>query len=659
MKTLNLYYTNRLSLLEFIEKNSIVSYKNILLQIFTGITDEVYLLKLIDMITTVIPHIKIIGTSTDGEISNANVTDYHIVLSFSLFDNTQIMTYSVETNTLGSYETAKDLIAQFETNRSAGVAISFTDGLSMNGEEYLNAFVEYDKNLKVSGGMAGDNSQFKKTIICTEERVLTAGAVIALLYNPNLIVRTYASFGWVSIGKILTITKAKDNIVYEIDHIKAIDTFTKYLGSAISNQLPRTGIDFPLVLQKGDLKIMRAVIGKGDDGELIFAGNLKEGDKVTFGYGNVETILREKTRLATSNTLYKSESIFVYSCMARKSMMGDSIKDELQPLYDISPISGFFTYGEFYYNKSLSKMELLNETMTLLSLSESEKLDIVEKPFLQMSPKNPQNEMLEALAHLISATTSELEEKNLALQKEIESNRLKDQQILQQSRLAQMGEMIAMIAHQWRQPLSAIASASLVLRMKAEMESCSKEDIIRKTDAISNYSQHLSATIDDFRDFFKPTKEKKEINFCRLVQSALKLIGTSLSNQKITVIQELNCKHSFITYPNELKQVILNLLKNAEDILIEKAISNPTIYIVTYEEGNNKVLEIRDNGGGVPKEIMDTIFNPYFSTKNNKNGTGLGLYMSKTIIEEHCNGLLSVHNDAKGAIFTISLQPFK
>ncbi len=659
MKTFNIYYTDTLSLIHFIEINSIKSSPNILLQIFTGIIDEEYIWKLIYNIKNIIPHINIIGASTDGEINNATVSDNKIVLSFSLFENTQIRTHFIEKSSLGSYQTAKDLIKKFDKNRSIAVAISFTDGLSMNGEEYINSLLEYDKNLIIAGGIAGDNSQFKKTIICTENQVLTHGAVIALLYNPDLIINTHASFGWVSIGKTLTITKAKDNIVYEIDQLKAIDTFSKYLGDDISNQLPRTGIAFPLVLQKGDLKIMRAVIGKGDNGELIFAGNLKEGDKVTFGYGNVEMILKEKEKLSISHVLNSSESMFIYSCMARKSIMGESIKDELEPLNNIAPISGFFTYGEFYFNKSLSKMELLNQTMTILSLSESKPLHVIKNLALQMSPKSPQNEMLEALTHLISQTTLELEEKNIALQEEMENNKRKDKQILQQSRLAQMGEMIAMIAHQWRQPLSAISSASLVLRMKAEMKNVSKEDIIRKTDAISNYSQHLSATIDDFRDFFKPTKEKKKTNFCLLIESALKIIGTSLHNHKIEVVKELNCDSSFVTYPNELKQVILNILKNAEDILIEKSIQTPQIYIITYIKDNNKILEIRDNGGGVPNEFIDTIFDPYFSTKDNKNGTGLGLYMSKTIIEEHCNGVLSVHNNKKGAIFTITLQPLK
>jgi hypothetical protein len=659
MKTFNTYYTSNSSLIDFIEKNSINSSPNILLQIFTGIIDENYIRDIIDTIVEYIPHIEIIGSSTDGEINDGVVSEKRVVLSFSIFDNTQIITHIVPKNPIGSYQTAKDMIEKFEKNRPIAVAISFTDGLSINGEDYLNGFLDYDRELIISGGMAGDNTNFTKTIIFDKSNIFSSGAVIALLYNPNLIVNTHASFGWVTIGKTLTITKAKDNIVYEIDGMKTIDTFSKYLGENIANQLPRTGIDFPLILKNGNLQVMRAVVGKGDNGELIFAGNLKEGDKVTFGYGNVEMILKAKDSLCASNVLNGSESIFVYSCMARKSLMGRSIKEELEPLSHLASISGFFTYGEFYFNRSKSKLDLLNQTMTILSLRESSSPMVIVKLAKEVLPKSRRNEMLEALAHLISQTTSELEENNIKLLQEIKSNKLKDKQLLQQSRLAQMGEMIAMIAHQWRQPLSAISSASLVLRMKAEIGDVPKDDIIRKTDAISEYAQHLSATIDDFRDFFKPTKEKREIDFCTLIKSALQIIGTSLSNHSIEVSQELNCKSSFVSYPNELKQVILNLIKNSEDIILEKEIENPVISISTYRDKDNRILEIRDNAGGVPEEIIETIFDPYFSTKNNKNGTGLGLYMSKTIVEEHCNGVLSVHNDDKGAVFTISLQPLE
>ena len=248
---------------------------------------------------------------------------------------------------------------------------------------------------------------------------------------------------------------------------------------------------------------------------------------------------------------------------------------------------------------------------------------------------------------------------NKKLQKEVQKAKIdlqeKQMQLQQQSRHAQMGEMISMIAHQWRQPLAAISSTSSAINLKAKLKKLDSDTAIELSDKISNYSQHLSQTIDDFREFFKPNKEKVEVNYTQLIKSVLDIIQVSIKNKNIRLEQELNCEDRFFTYPNEIKQVLLNLIKNAEDVLLEKEIKNPCIKIKSFKEKDKLILEISDNAGGIPKDIIDKIFDPYFSTKTKKDGTGLGLYMSKTIIEGHCNGKLNVKNDDFGAVFTIVL----
>ncbi len=240
---------------------------------------------------------------------------------------------------------------------------------------------------------------------------------------------------------------------------------------------------------------------------------------------------------------------------------------------------------------------------------------------------------------------------------EIEKSRKKDQQMIQQSRLAQMGEMIAMIAHQWRQPLSAISATSGALKIKANRGKADIEMITKFADNISEYAQHLSTTIDDFREFFQPNKVMQIVTFDEIVSGVLSIVKISLTNQKINVIEQIECDDRFEAFSNELKQVVLNLIKNAEDILIEKEIKDAFIKIYAFKDSNNNlILEISDNGGGIPEDIIDLIFDPYFSTKGQKDGTGLGLYMSKTIIEEHCNGELNVSNSDSGAVFQIVLQ---
>jgi len=232
----------------------------------------------------------------------------------------------------------------------------------------------------------------------------------------------------------------------------------------------------------------------------------------------------------------------------------------------------------------------------------------------------------------------------------------KDKMMFQQSRFAQMGEMISMIAHQWRQPLNFIGTTTAAIQFDVFFDKLDKDELIKHTDNIAKQSQYLSDTIDDFRNFFRNETGVEKISYNDLISSVLNIIGESIESKGIEIKKDLNCNCEFTTYSNELKHVIINIIKNAEDILLENKIKSPYIHIKTYEELNDRILSISDNGGGISKDIMMKIFDPYFSTKSKKNGTGLGLYMSKIIVEDHCNGLLQVNNTNDGAVFKIILK---
>ena len=239
---------------------------------------------------------------------------------------------------------------------------------------------------------------------------------------------------------------------------------------------------------------------------------------------------------------------------------------------------------------------------------------------------------------------------------EVKKNRVKDAHLVHQARLAQMGEMISMIAHQWRQPLASISAQSAHLLLKAKLGGIDKETLEKSSISISQQSQYLSETIDDFRDFFSPDKEKMLTSYTEVVKSVENIISSSIIGSDIKIVTDLSCEVEFESYPNELKQVILNLVKNAQDALIENNINNGLIEIKTYIDDNAQyILEVADNAGGIREDIREKIFDPYFSTKNKKDGTGLGLHMSKMIVEEHCNGKLNVRNKNNGAVFSISL----
>ncbi|MDA7818327.1 PAS domain-containing sensor histidine kinase [Sulfurimonas sp.] len=242
-------------------------------------------------------------------------------------------------------------------------------------------------------------------------------------------------------------------------------------------------------------------------------------------------------------------------------------------------------------------------------------------------------------------------------QKQLKAEKkLQDEQLLKQSRHAQMGEMISMIAHQWRQPLAAISATAATLQVEQELHGFEQESFNQQMKNITEYTQHLSQTIDDFRNFFKDEKSKANVSLESIVNDSISIIGDILKSKGIEVNVENTSDSTLYTYPNELKQVILNILSNAQEIIQEKEIDNPTIDIKIYKNNSKFCISIQDNAGGIPESIIEKLFEPYFTTKEKLNGSGLGLYMSKLIVEKHMQGKLSASNVGEGACFTIEVD---
>lgn len=251
----------------------------------------------------------------------------------------------------------------------------------------------------------------------------------------------------------------------------------------------------------------------------------------------------------------------------------------------------------------------------------------------------------------LSNTNSELEKQ---LQEEIQLRREKEDMLLQQTRQAAMGEMISMIAHQWRQPLTVIGMIADNISLDVMFETLDTQKLQSSLKDISDQTKYLSQTIDDFRQFFVPNKEKDTIFLHDCVEGALNIIEKNLISHNIEVIKNYEDLTKIDLYKNELIQVFINFLKNAQDAFEEKHIKNAKIELTIKEYDTSVECSIEDNAGGIPLEIQKNIFDPYFTTKNKKNGTGLGLYMSKSIIEDHSSGTIKVSNTDDGVIFTLS-----
>ncbi len=265
-------------------------------------------------------------------------------------------------------------------------------------------------------------------------------------------------------------------------------------------------------------------------------------------------------------------------------------------------------------------------------------------------------ELNSKLFHLDNTLLAFTTVRNITEKKRLEKARKEHEQLLiQQSKMAAMGEMIGAIAHQWRQPLNALAIMVQDLEDAFEFGELSKEYIDTKVSKAMSQINFMSKTIDDFRNFFKPNRAKVEFNPIKAINELLELISEQFKRHDIKInINEFEQKVLVFGFVNEFKQVILNILNNAKDAILEH--SNSGAIDVYFEINENKFLiHIKDSGGGIPEAIIDRIFEPYFTTKSDDKGTGVGLYMSNIIIEKNMGGKLKVCNGEKGAIFTIEL----
>mgnify|MGYP005986962821 CR=1 FL=1 len=231
--------------------------------------------------------------------------------------------------------------------------------------------------------------------------------------------------------------------------------------------------------------------------------------------------------------------------------------------------------------------------------------------------------------------------KNDIKEKILENDR-QQHMLAQQSKMAAMGEMLGNIAHQWRQPLSMITTAASGMKMQKEFDSLDDETFNRSVDNITNSAQYLSKTIDDFRNFFKTEKVSSHIKIASVLEKTLKLTKEQFKSNQIKEIEEIE---DFEIYgvENELIQALINILNNSRDVLLTKKYER-RIQINTYIKGDKGILKITDNGGGIKEDIIDKVFEPYFTTKHKAQGTGIGLYMTEEIIKKHLEASIRIKN---------------
>lgn len=286
-----------------------------------------------------------------------------------------------------------------------------------------------------------------------------------------------------------------------------------------------------------------------------------------------------------------------------------------------------------------------NQDITHIKLIEQELYEQTTHLEEEMAERETAQEELKLLNHsleeLVDAAVADL--------------RRKDQMLIQQSRLAAMGEMINNIAHQWRQPLNNIGLIVQNLQISFSAETITKEELESESGKAMAVIMHMSRTIDDFRNFFREDKEQQNFMVNKVVSHALEFVSAALENRNILVEVVADLEVSTTGYQNEYAQALLNIISNASEACFERHIQEPRILVRITTENGRSVVYIRDNCGGIPEDIMTKIFDPYFTTREPDKGTGIGLYMSKVIIEQNMNGKLTARNLDAGAEFRVEV----
>jgi PAS domain S-box-containing protein len=292
--------------------------------------------------------------------------------------------------------------------------------------------------------------------------------------------------------------------------------------------------------------------------------------------------------------------------------------------------------------KALVDMEISNWEYKMLNKDLKQEVEIRNKVESELKL---QKELLQEL------------NENLASQidQEVKKNREKDELMLLQSRQAAMGEMIGNIAHQWRQPLNAIGLMIYDLTDAFRFGEITNEYVDKSERDIKSVLEHMSRTIDDFRNFFKPNKEKQHFLLHEIVKTSVSFLDATLKNSGIRLITEVDKDIMLYGYSSEFAQVLLNIVNNSKDALQDHKPDKPVVRISGTVVQNKAIVVIVDNGGGIPADVIHKIYDPYFTTKEQGKGTGVGLYMSKTIIERNMGGSISVRNTRAGAEFKIEI----
>jgi PAS domain S-box-containing protein/diguanylate cyclase (GGDEF)-like protein len=407
MKLINYQFKTKNDLESFIDENLKEADISILIQVFSGDLNIDNVQQVLDSLKSKLPHAAIIGCSTAGEITAGLIKNNTIQISFSLFKKTNLqLFYYPQTNFTTGEKASAEIVSQ-----NTKAVIAFSEALKGDSERFLEGLASKKQNIPISGGNAGDNLLYEKTFVIYDDKIYFEGIVLCSLDSDSLYAHTNYSFSSVSIGTEMIVTKAVDNVIYEIDYTPVNKIYQYYLGDNILDDFPASAVEFPLLKTEGEMSVARVAKGMTEEGGFIYVGHFNNGDKVKFSITNNAEISSKSYDLYTNIMCNPVEATYVYSCAGRKIFPKECLDYELGLIEKIAPSSGFFSYGEFFH--STIKNQLLTVTTTTLSLSEADMIQSTDEVPETIDSSN----MLNSLIHLVNVSDKNLNQYKQLLDK--------------------------------------------------------------------------------------------------------------------------------------------------------------------------------------------------------------------------------------------------
>ena len=472
------------------------------------------------------------------------------------------------------------------------------------------------------------------------------------MHGENLTVELFQAFDWKPISKKKVITKVSGNSIMTLDDSSALDIYKKYFPNIQED--PTVALQVPLYITKNNVSSTAHILEMDFENQsLKMAHALEEGDVVQLSIGNYDSMMNRISEINDFLKTTPAQGLWISACISYEYGFRVPIIHYLSNIKDTNQIFGYSTSQEYfntqnephtYHNQSFLMASITESNSEYIPLSKSKSstigpFELANKNLYSVMHRTAKelNQLTENLENIVEQRTKELETLNEELQVKIKNAVRKEKRqnaiMNQQSRLASMGEILENIAHQWRQPLNQVSwimNDTLIKTQLGDSDEINIEELAKK---VNHHVQFLSETVEDFRRFVDHSDIPQTFNLKKVIKSTILLIKETLIRSQINI--ELYCANDikFKGYENDIKHVVMNIINNARDAFEENKIEKGLIIIRVYHEKDELQITITDNAGGIPKPILKNIFEPYFTTKHKTKGTGLGLYLSKTMVE--------------------------